>query len=91
MSLCLMELRALEPKSYSETKEIFDQLKVPVEDHEKDEVIKIGKGAEVNMDDEEFDANIASRENSKKGNGGDFDDDPIQLKKVENPYYDGDF
>ena len=40
MSLCLMELRALEPKSYSETKEIFDQLKVPVEDHEKDEVIK---------------------------------------------------
>ena len=24
MSLCLMELTALEPKSYSETKEIFD-------------------------------------------------------------------
>ena len=40
MSLCLMELTALEPKSYSETKEIFDQFKVPIEDQEKDEIIK---------------------------------------------------
>ena len=51
-----------------------------------DEVIKIGKGAEVNLDEEEFDANIANRETNMKGNGGDFDDDFEAIIARENSF-----
>ena len=40
MSLCMEAYKALQPKSYSEMKEIFEQFKVKAEEQENEEVIK---------------------------------------------------
>ena len=40
MSLCLHACKALEPKSYSDIKEIFEQFKVNSEEQDNEEIIK---------------------------------------------------